>query len=256
MDIRVLDEEEKLDAQNLIREVFFSMNLLGMNRRAAQSFLEYLSIHGNELCYYGAYDGDIVGTAACDERFERIRLMFVRKERQRQGIGTALWKHVQESASAEGNGRIRVNAVHGSEGFYAKLGFERTDTETDADGMRYQPMEYLLGREYLGRKISVSIDVPYGSVHPHFNAEMRCNYGYADHSVGDGAFQNVYFCGPQVPLESAEGIVRAIIWHRDDEGSVWIVSPEGYTDRQAMIDAVGPLEQYFDSRIIWDEHTA
>ncbi|MBR2990564.1 MAG: GNAT family N-acetyltransferase [Solobacterium sp.] len=253
MEIRLLDEEEKLDALNLIREVFFSMGNLGMNRPAAQAFLEFLSAEGQNLQYYGMYDGDLVGTAAVNEEGDRIHLMFVRQSRQRQGIGTALWNYVKtEAADAS---RFMVNALKGSEGFYERLGFEAFGEETVSQGMQYLPMEYLSGKEYLGKPVDVTIEIPAGTVHPHLNAETECACGYADLSVTDGVFRNIYWCGSEETQEQMHGIVYGIIFHPEESGSRWIVVPEGFDDRQAVIDAIGPLEQFYDSRIIWWERT-
>ena len=47
----------------------------------------------------------------------------VRKERQRQGIGTARWQEACRRGSSEGIERFTVKALKGSEGFYRKNGF-------------------------------------------------------------------------------------------------------------------------------------
>ena len=149
MSIRILDEEERLDALNLIREVFFSMGNLGMNRQAAQSFLEFLSLEAQDLVYLGYYAGDLTGTIALSPEGDTVHLLFVRKERQRQGIGTALWQEACRRGSSEGIERFTVKALKGSEGFYRKNGFEAYGEESVSRGMKYLPMEYLAGREDL-----------------------------------------------------------------------------------------------------------
>lgn len=251
MNIRILDEEEKLDAQNLIREVFFSMGNLGMSRQAAQSFLEFLSLEAQDLLYYGYYDGDLTGTIALDPSGNAVRLLFVRKEMQHRGIGTALWQEACRNAAAEGTGRIEVKALKGSEGFYRKNGFEAYGEERDSGGMKYLPMEYLCGREMLGREADVFIEVPYGAVHPHLNTIMHCAMGYADLSLSDGVFRNVYYCGSEETPERVHGTVAGILYRMHSNEPVWIVVPEGFSDRQRIIDDIGPLEQYDGTRIIW-----
>ncbi|MBQ6593287.1 MAG: GNAT family N-acetyltransferase [Solobacterium sp.] len=251
MSIRILDEEERLDALNLIREVFFSMGNLGMNRQAAQSFLEFLSLEAQDLVYLGYYAGDLTGTIALSPEGDTVHLLLVRKERQRQGIGTALWQEACRRGSSEGIERFTVKALKGSEGFYRKNGFEAYGEESVSRGMKYLPMEYLAGREYLGRSVDVTIEVPYGAVHPHLNVEMRCAMGYADLSLSDGVFRNVYYCGSEQTPEQVRGIVAGILYRMHSSEPVWIVVPEGYEDRQAIIDAVGPMEQYDDTRVIW-----
>ena len=256
MNIRILDEEEKLDALNLIREVFFSMGNLGMNRQAAQSFLEFLSLEAKDLLYYGYYDGDLTGTIALDSGRNAVHLLFVRKERQRQGIGTALWREACRDAEAEGTGRIEAKALKGSEGFYRKNGFEACGEESTSRGMKYIPMEYLCGKEMLGRKVSVTVEVPYGAVHPHMNTIMHCAMGYADLSLSDGVFRNVYCCGSEETPEQMQGVVAGILYRMHDPAPVWIVVPEGFSGRQRIIDDIGPLEQYDDCRIVWYERAA
>ena len=201
------------------------------------------------------YDGDLVGCAAVNDEGDRIHLMFVRKSRQRTGIGTALWNHVRKCASERGTARFTVNALKDSEGFYEKLGFEPFGEETISQEMQYMPMEYLSEREYLGRTVDVIIEIPAGSVHPHLNAETECACGYADLSVADGEFRNVYWCGSEETQEQMRGVLYGIIFHPEESVSRWIVVQEGFDDRQAVIDAVGPLEQFYDSRIIWWERT-
>jgi len=54
-------------------------------------------------------------------------------------------------------------------------------------------------------------------------------------------------------VEQFTGVVTAIIYRRNDSESKWVVTKDGTCSKQEVIDAVGELEQYFDTRIIWLE---
>ena len=151
--------------------------------------------------------------------------------------------------------RITVNAAKPAVPVYEALGFEAYGEETTKDGITSLPMEYLINQEMLGRTVTVTVDRPYGSLHPHYpDTEYPCNYGYVEEVLaGDGEFQDAYIIGVYEPVEQFTGVVTAIIYRRNDSESKWVVTKDGTCSKQEVIDAVGELEQYFDTRIIWLE---
>lgn len=107
-------------------------------------------------------------------------------------------------------------------------------------------------KEYLGKKVKVVMDRPLGSKHPEHGFIYPVNYGYIPGTIsGDGEELDAYVLGEHKPLETFEGVVKAIV-HRlnDDDDKLVVMSKEkNYSD-----DAIRALtefqEQYFESEII------
>lgn len=106
--------------------------------------------------------------------------------------------------------------------------------------------------DYLGKTVKVVMDRPLGCRHPQHGFIYPVNYGYIPGTIsGDGEELDAYVLGQHKPLESFEGVVKAII-HRtndDDDKLVVMAQDKNYSD-----DAVRALtefqEQYFESVII------
>ncbi|POR51879.1 GNAT family N-acetyltransferase [Bosea psychrotolerans] len=64
---------------------------------------------------------DIAGTASLHGNW--VRSVFVRPDRQGQGIGARLMESVLAIAAEQGLGQVTVPSSVNAEGFYAKLGF-------------------------------------------------------------------------------------------------------------------------------------
>ena len=241
------------DALNLVKEVFFAEGNLSLSRTAAKSFLEFLSLHGEELSWLGVYDGDLKGVLACDEDTLHLSLLFVRKEDRHKGIGTMLVEALKHLAKEKGIQRITVNALPDAIAFYAHAGFEKTVDEQSAGDMRFTLMEYICGKEALGKKVTVFVDHPYGSFHPILpDVVYTCNYGYVDGDAsGDADLQNAYVYGVNEPVDTFTGFVIAIIYHRDETETRWVVSQSLLYDKNDVINAIGEMEQEYDTRIEW-----
>lgn len=248
-----LDRHEIPDALNLTREVFFSEGNMGLSRRAAQSFLEFLSAHGTELGWLGVYDGDLKGVLAFERDSLHLSLLFVRRENRLAGIGHCLIAELVRTAGESGVQRITVNALPQAVSFYEKEGFECAAEQEKAGDMVFQLMEYLLGKEALGRRVTVTVDHPYGSLHPLIgDVVFPCNYGYvADGITEDGEFQNAYIYGVREPVEEFTGFVIAVIYHRDEKETRWVVASGLQYDRSDVINTIGEIEQEYDTRIEW-----
>ena len=110
---------------------------------------------------------------------------------------------------------------------------------------------------YLGRRVTVIVDRPLGSRHPHFSeAEpYPVNYGYLPDTVsGDGQPVDAYLLGWDTPVESADGIVIAIIRRADDAEDKLVVAAEGVTLTPDEVWAqVDFQERYFNSTLVMPE---
>ena len=110
----------------------------------------------------------------------------------------------------------------------------------------------MLVKDYLGKKVSVVMDRPMGSLHPKHGFIYPVNYGYIPNTIsGDGEELDAYVLGEHKPLETFEGVVVAIIHRLKDDDDKLIVMKEGrnYTDDQ--IRALTEFqEKYFESEII------
>ena len=104
----------------------------------------------------------------------------------------------------------------------------------------------------IGKTVKVIVDRPLGSIHPkHKNMQYPINYGYVPETkAGDGIEQDAYIFGVDVPIESFEGRVIAIVHRRDDVEDKWVVAPIGVNfTKEEIWDKIKFQEQYFDSEI-------
>lgn len=104
----------------------------------------------------------------------------------------------------------------------------------------------------LGRTVTVTVDRPMGSCHPHFpNTLYPVNYGYIEGIMGgDGEPQDAYILGVSSPVARFEGVVIAILHRLNDSEDKWVVAPKGYdTTPKEIRKALSFQEQYFLSEI-------
>lgn len=109
-----------------------------------------------------------------------------------------------------------------------------------------------MNQDYIGKKVGIKIDRPFGSKHPKHGFIYPVNYGYVPGTVsGDGEELDCYLLGVFEPVEEYEGKCIAIVHRTDDDDDKLVVVPEGknYTDEQ--IDALVEFqEQYFKHIIV------
>jgi inorganic pyrophosphatase len=91
-----------------------------------------------------------------------------------------------------------------------------------------------------------------GSRHPHRGYVYPVNYGYVSGVIApDGDELDAYLLGVEQPVDSAEGVVRAVIHPRDDDDDKLVVIPEGMTLDDAEIKpAVDFQERFFVSEVV------
>lgn len=109
-------------------------------------------------------------------------------------------------------------------------------------------------RQYLGQTVTVTIDRPLGSTHPKYpDMVYPINYGYVPGIfAGDGAEQDVYVLGVDVPLTTFTGVVIAVIRRENDVEDKWVAAPEDMRfSADEIANAVHFQEQFFRSRIIF-----
>ena len=248
MRIEEITGTEYYDAENLIKEVFFSSGNRALSSVLAKGYLENLSAKGKTLKYLGAYEDGLLEAVIGYGDLYTIRYFAVRNGKE--NLAEPLFKALVKRAEKENAARITAYALSSERSFYESLGFDIIAESEEA-----AELEYLLQKEWLGKEVTVTIDRPYGSFHPHYpDTQYPCNYGYVEEVLAkDGEFQDAYVCGVYEPLETFRGIVRAIIYRRNDVETKWIVISGNELSKKEVIDSVGEIEQYFDTRILWLE---
>jgi len=109
-----------------------------------------------------------------------------------------------------------------------------------------------LSKGLLNKNVSVVIDRPLKSLHPKHGFEYMANYGYIEGIIApDGEELDAYFLGVAKPLETATGIVIAIIHRTDDDDDKLIVVPDGIKLSDDEIEkAVEFQEKWFKHMIV------
>lgn len=105
---------------------------------------------------------------------------------------------------------------------------------------------------YIGEKLNIKIDRPFGTKHPSHGFIYPVNYGYVPNTVsGDGEELDAYLLGVFEPVDEYEGECIAVVHRTNDNDDKLVVVPEGkkYTDDQ--IEALTEFqEQYFTHKIL------
>ena len=91
--------------------------------------------------------------------------------------------------------------------------------------------------QYVGRRVTVTIDRPYGSTHPVHGFRYEANYGYVPGTLApDGEERDAYLLGPTEPLDHGEGPCVGVIHRLGDDDDKLVVIPDGYrlTDTEIL----------------------
>ena len=118
------------------------------------------------------------------------------------------------------------------------------ETETDFDSDPKSVIDML---------VTVTVDRPYGSVHPeHPDLRYELNYGFVEGVMGgDGEAQDAYVMDFKTPLYQYTGYVVAVIVRKNDNETKWVVGAPGKTyTKEQIAAAVHFQEKYFDIEII------
>lgn len=150
--IRPMEQSELECALSLVHHVFMEFEAPDYSRQGVQTFMKFSSkdaisdmIQKGVLEFWICLDGtDIVGVIAL-KQFNHVCMLFVDKKYHRQGIATELFKTSLDSVRKYCDiTKVTVNSSPYAAEFYHKLGFEDTNTEQIADGIRFTPMEMRL----------------------------------------------------------------------------------------------------------------
>lgn len=108
-----------------------------------------------------------------------------------------------------------------------------------------------IAKDFIGKKVHVTIDRKLGSKHPNWKFIYLNNYGYIPNTMsGDGEELDAYILGVFEPLETFDGICIAVLHRLNEDDDKLIVVPEGknYTDEQ--IDCLTEYQERFFKHII------
>ena len=139
-------------AMNLAWNTFVRFDAPDYSQEGIENFRRFVNdemlrnmfIAGHYQLFVAVDDGKYVGMLSLRER-KHISLLFVDERYHRHGIASALLTYVSRYAlTEEGVDKLTVNSSPYAIGFYHKKGFRDLQSETEADGIRYTPMELRL----------------------------------------------------------------------------------------------------------------
>jgi GNAT superfamily N-acetyltransferase len=94
--------------------------------------------------FYVAESGDELAGVAAIRSNSHLYYLFVGKPFQRTGLARRLWAQVKEDAVRLGNpGEFTVNASNYAVPAYESLGFRRTESTKETNGVLYNPMRFI-----------------------------------------------------------------------------------------------------------------
>ena len=140
--VRPLENAEKGKALQLAWKGFCEFESPDYAPEGTEEFKKCLNDDAYLAClrFYGAFDGErLVGLLAIREQKRHICFFFVDGKYHRRGIGTKLFKRMQEDFPSQS---VTLNSSPYGLSFYKALGFTATDSEQTVNGIRFSPMEY------------------------------------------------------------------------------------------------------------------
>ncbi len=157
-EIRSIKPEEVEAALSLAMEVFLEFEAPEYPAEGVETFRNdiidnpvFIGDCKNGVCpLYGAFDnGKIIGLIGMRKNKTHINLVFVKKEYHRQGVATALFRHLLTDRLRENPelAEITLNASPYGKAFYFHTGFSAADGEQLTNGIRYTPMKYTVSRD-------------------------------------------------------------------------------------------------------------
>ena len=105
--------------------------------------------------------------------------------------------------------------------------------------------------EFLGKEVKVIIDRPINSRHPRFNFKYEVNYGFIPDTLGgDGMEIDAYILGKNIPLSTFQGIVKAVIFRKNDVENKLVVTNAKYIlNVEEVLQKTFFQEQFFQTEI-------
>lgn len=154
--VRRLRPRELESALRLVQRTFLQFEAPGYGPEGAETFrrdiLENTAFHmacrSGENRMWGAFDGRKLAGVIVMCTPSHITLAFVDSAYHRQGVGTALFRRLEEeirgdfSLNPPGITAITVNSSPYGEPFYHSLGFRDVGPRQRRDGIIFTPMQY------------------------------------------------------------------------------------------------------------------
>ncbi len=101
-------------------------------------------------------------------------------------------------------------------------------------------------KDYIGKRVNVMIDRPFGSKHPKHGFIYPVNYGYVPNTIsGDGEELDCYVLGVFEPVEKFDGKCIAVIHRVDDNDDKLVIVPDGKQYSNDAIDALIEFQERF-----------
>lgn len=226
-------------------------------QQGKEALLSHFQEHKDEYSYLCSENNELEGVLCYERDTFHIIFLVVKKEFQRNDIGSSLLDELKETAQKNNIARITVNVFAQDKPFYISNGFEDVIQTNSTDALETSEMEYLIDRNMLGKTVTVIIDKHYGDFHPMIeDTQYPYNAGYIKEDITqeDASFQDAYVIGVNENIDEFTGFVCGIIYHKDEENSKWIVAPIGMNvNHDEVIQLLGLEEQFHDSRFIWSE---
>ncbi|MBP3891176.1 MAG: hypothetical protein J6D29_03305 [Solobacterium sp.] len=242
MEYRLLEEKEL--AFSFVEAHFEDVAGATFSLQGKEQFISNLK-GLEDLRFYGAFSPSLEGLLIYEEKTNQILFLYGEEE--------SLFDLLKKDLQAARIGKVNALVTKQQFSLFEGLHFVLTEKEVQEENVQYRKLEYYIDQDALGKSVRVIVDHPYGSFHPHYpDVLLPCNYGYIEDNLWEERdLQNAYVYGVDEPIETFEGIVIGILYRKEDSHSWWIVADKMPDDKQDVIDTIGPLEQYYDTRIIW-----
>lgn len=152
-EIRVLCADDVPVAMDLVWRVFEEFEAPDYSDEGVAEFKAFIEpsfftskMISGEFRLWGAFECEtLVGVIAIKPPLH-IALLFVDKQYHRRGVARKLFETIiADRTVVAGHSRITVNSSPYAVEAYRHLGFIRTDTEQTKNGLRYTPMEHVIG---------------------------------------------------------------------------------------------------------------
>lgn len=153
-EIRKVNPNEVDAALQLALEVFTEFEAPDYKPQGVETFKGFISdeklVQGFKrgICpMYAAFDnGKLIGLIGMRANKTHINLVFVKKEYQRKGVATEIFRYLLSDLRRENPAlsEITLNSSPYGVPFYLRLGFAPQSGELEEDGIRYTPMKFFV----------------------------------------------------------------------------------------------------------------
>lgn len=187
-------------------------------------------------------ENEVTGAMIAEEESFHVRYLASDTE----AGASAMLEYLKEEAQRMNFARLTASGDACRHELLEQAGFIRMPEENN--------FECFLQNGMLKKTVTVIVDRPYGSLHPHIpDLECPYNFGYVRGSMqDDGEFQDAYVIGPAQPVDEFTGIVSGIVYRKGLNRSRWIVTAAPASlSRENIVQLIGPEEQYYETKIEW-----